>query len=33
MDYRITDGYADPAGADARYVEKLLRHASQPVVL
>ena len=25
MDYRITDGYADPAGADARYVEKLLR--------
>lgn len=25
MDYRITDGYADPAGADARYVETLLR--------
>lgn len=25
MDYRITDGYADPAGTDARYVEKLLR--------
>ncbi len=25
MDYRITDGYADPPGTDGRYVEKLLR--------
>lgn len=25
VDYRITDGYADPPGVDARYVEKLLR--------
>lgn len=25
MDYRITDAYADPPGAEARYVEKLLR--------
>ena len=25
MDYRITDGYADPAGSDAYYSERLLR--------
>ncbi len=25
MDYRITDGYADPPGTEARYAEKLLR--------
>ncbi|MFH1604901.1 MAG: tetratricopeptide repeat protein [Pseudomonadota bacterium] len=25
MDYRITDGYADPAGMEERYTEKLLR--------
>ena len=25
MDYRITDSYADPPGADTRYVESLLR--------
>lgn len=25
VDYRITDAHADPAGTDARYVEKLLR--------